>query len=409
MNNILDSDQFYIKKLDDGGYVFYNPFIHFACKISKVDLAIFNAIYNHKDLDTILQNIDPRYHKYVSNVFEAVISSNALSTATNENDDISIFPTDYYLHLTYRCNLDCLYCYNKSQRTNFKEISLDDWEDILDKLFPYAKRFVLTGGEPFLCKNILPIIEYIKKNSSASIEIISNCMTDFISYEYLSVFNIIDSITFSCDSLSQTNQDRKNFNPELFKTNIHFLRERFPNLKITVSSVSTCNNQLELQAIHQLTISEGTNFRSVLVVPNSDEDMYLMPSLTEYTNSLKFTTGNLPSKRKVCGAMIGVMSIDPLGNVFPCQSLHFKEFNFGNIKAQDIKEILEDKRVKEFQHSINVDHIKECANCKIKYICGGGCRAAALKLAGNICGVNSTLCSYYKAKADIQLQNIPQL
>ncbi len=409
MNSILDSEQFYITKLDDEWYIFYNPFIHFACKVSKVDLAIFNAIYNHKNIDAMLQSIDPRYHQYVSNVFEAVNKSNALVTETDEDDAITVCPTDYYLHLTYRCNLDCLYCYNKSQRTNFKEMSLDDWKAILDKTFPYAKRFVLTGGEPFLCKNIFSIIEYIKKNSDASIEIISNCMTDFMSYEYPDVFKLIDSITFSCDSLSSTHQDRKNFNPELFKTNIHFLRKTFPHLRITISSVSTCNNQLEIQEIHQLTLSEGTNFRSVLVVPNSEEEMYLMPSLTEYTHSLKFSTGNLPSKRKFCGALIGVMSIDPMGNVFPCQSLHFKEFSFGNLKTQDIKEIIEDERVKAFRHNINVDHMQGCSNCKIKYICGGGCRAAGLKLTGNICGINSTLCSYYKAKASVQLQNIPRL
>lgn len=184
---ILKDPIFVIKQESDKSYIFYNSIRHFACRISKLDLVIFNLIYTYRSFEIIKKNIANPYINYVQKIYNAVVESGVLSSEPiNIHDDkTSIYPSSYYLHLTYKCNLNCIYCYNKDIRTNFEEIELDKWELIIDKISPFARRIILTGGEPFLSNKLPHVIEYIKSlNTSVDIEIISNCMTDFEYYPY---------------------------------------------------------------------------------------------------------------------------------------------------------------------------------------------------------------------------------
>lgn len=66
-------------------------------------------------------------------------------------------------------------------------------------------------------------------------------MIDFQNHKYNNeIFNNINSITFSCDNLSNKNQTRENFDPIRFKNNINYIKK----------TLSTCmyNNIID---IHQ--------------------------------------------------------------------------------------------------------------------------------------------------------------
>ena len=72
-------------------------------------------------------------------------------------------------HLTERCNLACTHCYQ--QETSREEMSLEeirvvmtDVEDMLNSWsdtygIDFSPSMNITGGEPFLRKDLLPIIE----------------------------------------------------------------------------------------------------------------------------------------------------------------------------------------------------------------------------------------------------------
>ena len=80
--------------------------------------------------------------------------------------------------LTFRCNLSCSYCVNKTnnkdfQRKGFREISGEEWVTALNRL-ESRKGVPVTflGGEPFLHKNFIYIINNLK--SELEIDILSN-------------------------------------------------------------------------------------------------------------------------------------------------------------------------------------------------------------------------------------------
>ena len=57
---------------------------------------------------------------------------------------------DATLELTYRCNLDCFFCYNDVEKAG-KPLSLDQYETLLTDLARMQTMFLmLTGGEPMV-------------------------------------------------------------------------------------------------------------------------------------------------------------------------------------------------------------------------------------------------------------------
>lgn len=408
--DLFENKNFLLMK-DGNQYIFYNSIRHFACRISELDLMLFNLIYIHKDLQVILGHIEPPFHQYVSSVYNAVCSNGVLK----ETPIIGYFdlekqpPYSYYLHLTYRCNLACTYCYNKKARKSFVEMPEEHWKKVLDRILPYATHIVLTGGEPTITPLLPYVVGYIKSNKSeVYLEMISNCMTDFENYSSSDlIFRQLDGVVFSCDSLSSEEQARINFDPEQFQRNIEYLRNKYSSLKITISSVYTKCNTQEVCNIKHFCEQKCVNFRNVLIVPNNKMETSLLPEIEEYKKSLSSIVKPLESLRFYCGAGLGVLSIDPKGNVYPCQSLHEKEYNMGNILDSSIEEILQTEVYQNICENFSVDCIPTCRECNVKYICGAGCRSATKNIEGSPTEYPKTLCPYYKEKAINSLKSIP--
>lgn len=409
---ILSEPKFQIFK-DEEDYVFYNSVRHFSCRISLLDLSIFNLIYSLGEIEVILTYIPQKYHDYVKQVYRAVKSSHALDISPSlEAKSIEYKePSTYYLHLTYKCNLDCIYCYNKKIRSSYiDELSLEEWYSILDKILPCASKIILTGGEPFLYKHIREIILYIKKyNKCINIEIISNCMIDYCDNQFDEVFTNISQIIFSCDNISDKNQPRKNFKPDLFRKNIVYIKSKYPNLPTLVSSVYSCGNYQELGLIRNFCSQQNADFRSVLIVPGNEDEISLLPPFEEYCSTLYKSNQHQPKMRMHCGAAIGILSINPKGEVYPCQSLMRNEFLMGSLKTSTMHDIMQSDVFNLFRYKFCVDNIQICNTCNVKYICAGGCRAATINTEGSAEKWPKTLCRYYREQALNALRSIPPM
>ena len=68
----------------------------------------------------------------------------------------------HYIFPTLRCNLDCDYCFNKSVpvRKKYSEMKFMDWKQIIDS-WENVQEIFLSGGEPFIYPDILPLLEYL--------------------------------------------------------------------------------------------------------------------------------------------------------------------------------------------------------------------------------------------------------
>ena len=94
-----------------------------------------------------------------------------------------------------------------------------------------------------------------------------------------------------------------------------------------------------------------------------------------------------------CGAGKSICSIAPNGDVYPCQSLHYPEFNMGNILKVSIEEL--NRKI----GLITVDQISVCSRCNVKFICGGGCPATGYSMYGHRLDRNHLTCALNRHNA----------
>ena len=103
-----------------------------------------------------------------------------------------------YLHVNSACNLHCLGCYSYVENRNTRnELSFDEWKCVIDDLSLLGvKNIVISGGEPFLRKDLREICKYIKETVNGSLEVISNGTMNISDYEV--VLPYIDKACFIC-------------------------------------------------------------------------------------------------------------------------------------------------------------------------------------------------------------------
>lgn len=71
-------------------------------------------------------------------------------------ESVNIYPTD-------RCNLTCSMCFQRL-RPHHNELPIETWYDIIDRLARFKPRIHLSGGEPFIYKDIIKLITRIKEH-----------------------------------------------------------------------------------------------------------------------------------------------------------------------------------------------------------------------------------------------------
>jgi len=113
-------------------------------------------------------------------------------------------PIDLEISLTYKCNLDCKYCYAKGLRNNYDYISFNDIKKIIKWLKRQNKNKIrLIGGEPTIHPQIKEILTYCNKYK-INYELITNGIYDSLLNLYLNSKNTISvQINFDQEQISR--------------------------------------------------------------------------------------------------------------------------------------------------------------------------------------------------------------
>ena len=402
MKYLIESNPaFLLLEVESGEYVFYNSLQHVGARLSMLEVQILDMMYTYQDKEYILSKFTGRQYELINDAISSIDKHGLLKCEEiiNKHKLANVYPTSYYIHLTYRCNLKCSYCYNKSIRKDLlQDLSIDNWKRIIDKILPYANRIIFTGGECLLYKGISELLSYIKaQKDDIVIAAISNGMHDFSELDKAHIFTHISELSLSCDSLYHEGQ-RFGFNPDLFRLNIEWIKNNYPNISVSLASVYTNENSSEIKKTEIFCHEHKLSFSKTMLIPSNAAEVDLMPTMVEMEEDMK------PIRNRVrqiklnapcfsCGAGKSICSIAPNGDVYPCQSLHYPEFNMGNILKVPIEEL--NRKIE----LITVDQISVCSRCNVKFICGGGCPATGYSMYGHRLDRNHLTCALNRHNA----------
>jgi MoaA/NifB/PqqE/SkfB family radical SAM enzyme len=248
----------------------------------------------------------------------------------NENRLFSVL-----IELTYRCNLDCFFCYNDLGLRG-KPLTFEQYDALLQDLASMnVLNVALSGGEPLAHPDFFRIgararelgfLVRVKSNGHALHGELARRLRDEVDPFVIEV---------SLHGAIAATHDRQTRVPGSFDRLIANLRELIElGLRVKINSTLTVWNEGETEAMYALADSLGLPLRFDLQVsPRDDGDrtpLNVVPTdegIRELMRVEDARNANLPDapaasaaavSAKHCGAGSAGIAIDPYGNVYPC-------------------------------------------------------------------------------------------
>jgi len=264
------------------------------------------------------------------------------------------------LELTYRCNLDCFFCYNDIGLSGDR-LSTEDYLQLLEDLRDLQVMvIVLSGGEPLASPAFWPIgkkaqelgfITRIKSNGHAlTKDVATRIKIEIDPY-------VVEVSLHGARAATHDRQTRVQASFEKLMANLRDMRE--VGLRIKLNATLTRWNEQEIERMFALAdrmelplsfdpvVTPGDNGdRKPLSICASAESVKRLYTILGNRKSDKVTRQKVAPRqnlrapgqagRKNCGTGSATLAVDPFGNVYPC--IQWRRA-VGNLHRQSIKEI----------------------------------------------------------------------
>ena len=181
----------------------------------------------------------------------------------------SLMPVRYFLELTYRCNLNCPYCYIGEER-NKNELTTDDWFKVINQL-PFYALPTIVGGEPLIRKDFIEILEKASKKTFNKVHLVTNGI--LINDEIINAFdkNKLLLLSVSLDGYGEThNQNRgKEGIFDKIITNLEQVSKIKHKPMIDIKTIVLENNLDDLVKLYKLCSDMNFDYLSVAFLRNN--------------------------------------------------------------------------------------------------------------------------------------------
>ena len=371
-----------------------------ANKISK----IFDIDKNHAMKD--IQNFNYQFQPIISPLGDPCpICDLGLETLAPFSQKPSA-PYRMDLALTYRCNNDCIHCYNERERAK-NELSTEQWKEVLDKVWQIGiPHVVFTGGEPTLREDLPDLIKYAQAvglvtgvNTNGrrlkDKDYVQRLVTSGLDHIQITMEShnpeIHDEIVQHSGAWSQTTNGIRNaLNNKLFvMTNTTLLQNNTKELKQTLEFlgglghptiglnglIKSGRGATSLDGLDEKDLPTLLSMAQGITQKQNQRLIWYTP--TQYCD---FDPVFMGLGVKGCSAALYSMCIEPDGSVLPCQSYYQ---SLGNFLCNDWESI--------WHHEIALNlrdrHyiLEKCRDCSLLKECGGGCPLTIQKNDINTC------------------------
>lgn len=319
--------------------------------------------------------------------------------------------------VTYACNLACPHCLTDSGRKGDRELTIEEAFRLIDSLSAAKILYLsLSGGEPFVRRDILEILAYLA-GTNIRVDIATNGYN--ISPKIIrGLRNLpVFQIQVSLDGIGRQH-DRFRGRRGVFEKACETLR-RFKDegLSTSINTTATAQNIDQIGNLIDLAVELGCDaFKAIPFIPagrgkqnesrlhlNKADSLKLSKTLVEKSRELtglinistestfqflldRHIGSESSDGRMICSAGYDELNIGAEGTVYPCPFLH--EFPLGNLRTDSIERIWQESTILNQLRESGKQEIDEpCRTCEYATeFCRGGCRASAFFAHGDLKG-----------------------
>jgi len=276
------------------------------------------------------------------------------------------------LELTYRCSLDCFFCYNDRARRG-RLLSLDQYRTLLDELAEMnVLHLALSGGEPLAHPDFWEIARYARGKGfvvriKSSGQSIGQRVARRLKKEVAPF--VVELSLHGASTATYEQQTRVEGSFLRLMRSVPILLDA--GLRVQFNTVLTSWNESEIEALYALADRFGVPlYVDPRVTPRDDSDLEpLSIAVTEdglrrlrlvQQSSVSVSVpggADAPASQcgdKYCGAGSNGLAVDPYGWVYPCVQWRVP---VGSLHSLSIKEIWEQsdalKRVRSLNAEVN--------------------------------------------------------
>ena len=390
----------------------------------SMDYETFKDFENHKVSDDLVflmvQRAIAKYKdsRPLSNCYECVL------------------PEFFLIDLTKSCNLSCKYCFRELNPKNPK-ITHEKLNEICSSLITYWKahpQLHITiqawGGEPLLELSSIVEIRNFFNEANLFPEIIIETNGTLITPDVAKILfenDIKLGISIDGNSIVHNAQrplaNGKN-SLELVENGIYNIRNAgYKNFgSITVVTKNTLENlddiikyfayDLHLSGI-KLNMMHKNEKNHDLAMNIEDIETYIdkllknlhelyqdkvsiiEQNISQRLSNLMFRTNANICNSHGCHGGYRMLSIDTVGNVYPCELTDYPDYRLGNIDDSNYIEMVE-KAISSNHEYFAKRNLENCKECPWLYFCRGGCRSAVKYTTGTTTNIDISECTFNK-------------
>jgi radical SAM protein with 4Fe4S-binding SPASM domain len=363
------------------------------------------------------------------------ISFHSILKSYTGTNYICYFPYAVFWKITSKCNLRCKHCFYYKHQSKFddkNDLSTEEILKLTDFLIEELNiiHFIITGGEPFLQRDILQILRYLKsKNVSIEIKTNGTLITESVANELKEILNPkTDFIQISIDGATKGTNNKirgegsfqkcitgiKNLvkigiNTIITYTATSLNLEDIPKLynlckklqvkQIRIARFKVCSRDQEyLVPQHEkvfITISnlieQMENYKSISL----DLRILKIYDFLNYELAKDLLDKYLPEKDAPKNLMChnhDRITISGDGNIYLCPDTEQDGLCLGNLREKSFYEIWGNRFSNVFFQERRLDK-NVCQKCKYVSYCCAGCPAKAYYKYGSISAPDSD-CKY---------------
>lgn len=322
----------------------------------------------------------------LSNLFDLARNLYALP-AYRSNSGLAPVPLRYFFELTYRCNLQCPYCYVGNSRDK-EELTTNDWFNVIEQI-PWYSFVTIVGGEPLIRKDFIDILMRTAQKTFGKVNVVSNgiLINDEIIDAFIKSKMLLLSVSLDGYGKNHDNNRAKDGIFDKIMNNFEKMNARKKRPMIDIKTIVLENNLNDLVELYKMCTKMRFNFLSISFLRNNNlkQNSVLFDSFAPEFNenypikkyfdmehfkevykelvslgkkskvrlrfSPKFEYAKNPLEKieeffaiptdkpvaeiyKPCKYPYSNMMINPAGDVYPCLSQRI-----GNVKEKPLKEV----------------------------------------------------------------------